>query len=50
LRDVMGEARTGLWQRAPFDAHLARLAADHHASGRPMSMVALRVTPAIGAR
>jgi two-component system cell cycle response regulator PopA len=50
LRDVMGEARTGLWQRASFDAHLARLAADHHASGRPMSMVVLRVTPAIGAR
>lgn len=50
LRDLMGEARTGLWQRAPFDAHLARLAADHHASGRPMSIVVLRVTPAIGAR
>ncbi|MGQ0533231.1 MAG: hypothetical protein ACT4OF_11165 [Caulobacteraceae bacterium] len=50
LRDVMGEARTGLWQRASFEAHLARLAADHHASGRPMSMVVLRVTPAIGAR
>ncbi len=50
LRDVMGDPRTGLWQRAPFDAHLARLAADHHASGRPMSMVVLRVMPAIGAR
>ncbi len=50
LRDVMGDARTGLWQRAPFDAHLARLAADHHASGRSMSMVVLRVMPAIGAR
>ena len=50
LRDVMGEARTGLWQRTPFDAHLARLAADHHASGRPMSMVVLRVMPAFGAR
>lgn len=50
LRDVMGDARTGLWQRAPFDAHLARLASDHHTSGRCMSMVALRVTPAIGAR
>lgn len=50
LRDVMGEARTGLWQRAPFDAHLARLAADHQTSGRPMSMVVLRVMPAIGAR
>jgi two-component system cell cycle response regulator PopA len=50
LRDVMGDARTGLWQRSPFDAHLARLAADHHASGRSMSMVVLRVMPAIGAR
>ena len=50
LRDLMGDARTGLWQRAPFEAHLARLASDHHASGRPMSVVALRVTPAIGAR
>jgi two-component system, cell cycle response regulator PopA len=50
LRDVMGDPRTGLWQRLPFDAHLARLAADHHASGRPMSVVVLRVMPAIGAR
>lgn len=50
LRDLMGDARTGLWQRAPFDAHLARMASDHHSSGRPMSMVVLRVTPAIGAR
>lgn len=50
LRDVMGDARTGLWLRKPFDAHLARLANDHHASGRAMSMVVLRVTPAIGAR
>jgi two-component system cell cycle response regulator PopA len=50
LRDLMGEARTGLWRRTPFDAHLARLAADHHASGRPMSMVVLRAAPAIGAR
>lgn len=50
LRDVMGDPRTGLWQRRPFDVHLGRLAASHHASGRPMSLVALRVTPAIGAR
>ena len=49
LRDLMGDARTGLWLREPFDVHLARLATDHHASGRPMSMVVLRVTPAIGA-
>jgi two-component system cell cycle response regulator PopA len=50
LRDLMGDARTGLWLRAPFETHLARMAADHHSSGRPMSVVALRVTPAIGAR
>lgn len=50
LRDLMGDARTGLWLRDPFDAHLARLAADHHTTGRPMSVVVLRVTPAIGAR
>jgi two-component system cell cycle response regulator PopA len=50
LRDLMGEARTGLWQRSPFDAHLARLAADHHANGRPMSLAVLRVLPAPGAR
>ena len=50
LRDLMGDARTGLWLRDPFDAHLVRLASDHHATGRPMSMVVLRVTPAIGAR
>lgn len=50
LRDLMGDARTGLWLRDPFDAHLARLANDHHATGRPMSVVVLRVTPAIGAR
>jgi two-component system cell cycle response regulator PopA len=34
----------------PFDAHLARLAADHHATGRPMGVVVLRASPAIGAR
>jgi two-component system cell cycle response regulator PopA len=50
MRDNMGDSRTGLFQRAPFDAHLARLAADHHFSGRPMSLIALRVTPAPGAR
>ncbi len=50
MRDIMGDSRTGLFQRAPFDAHLARLAADHHSSGRPMSLIALRVTPAPGAR
>ncbi|MGH6949639.1 MAG: hypothetical protein ACREH4_02110, partial [Vitreimonas sp.] len=50
LRDLMGDPRTGLWRRAAFDAHLARLGADHHASGRPLSLVALRVMPAHGAR
>ena len=50
LRDLMGDPRTGLWQRTSFDAHLARLAADHHASGRPFSLAVLRVMPAHGAR
>lgn len=50
LRDLMGDPRTGLFQRAAFDAHLARLAADHHVSGRPMALVTLRVLPAPGAR
>lgn len=50
LRDMMGEPRTGLFKREAFDAHLARLAADHHASGRPLSLSALRVLPAHGAR
>jgi len=49
LRDLMGDPRTGLWLRAPFDAHLARLAADHHASGRRLSLAVLRVMPAHGA-
>ena len=50
LRDVMGDARTGLWRREPFEMHLARMASDHHASGRPMSLVVMRVRPAFGAR
>lgn len=49
LRDVMGDPLTGLWRRPAFDAHLARLAADHHASGRPLSLAVLRVMPAHGA-
>jgi two-component system, cell cycle response regulator PopA len=48
LRDLMGESRTGLFRRDPFDAHLKRLAADHHASGRPMALCVLRVLPAHG--
>lgn len=50
LRDVMGDTRTGLFKRDAFDAHLARLAADHHNSGRPLSLVALRVLTAPGSR
>lgn len=50
LRDLMGDARTGLFQRNAFDAHLTRLAADHHVSGRPMALVLLRVCPAPGSR
>ena len=50
LRDMMGEPRTGLFKRDAFDAHLGRLASDHHASGRPLSLSALRVLPAHGAR
>lgn len=49
LRDVMGDPLTGLWRRAAFDAHLARLVADHHGSGRPFSLAVLRVMPAHGA-
>ncbi|HRO03583.1 MAG TPA: hypothetical protein PLS69_08285, partial [Terricaulis sp.] len=50
LRDLMGDPRTGLFRRAAFDAHLARLAADHHASGRPLSLAVLRVMQAPGSR
>jgi two-component system cell cycle response regulator PopA len=50
LRDVMGEARTGLFKRAAFETHLARLAADHHFNGRPLALSVLRVLPAHGAR
>jgi len=50
LRDLMGEPRTGLFSRAPFEAHLARLAIDHHNSGRVLALAMLRVCPAIGAR
>jgi GGDEF domain-containing protein len=50
LRDLMGDPRTGLFKRHAFDAHLTRLAADHHVSGRPMAMVLLHVCPAPGSR
>src|SRR5262249_25174971 len=49
LRDVMGDPRTGLFLRNAFEAHLARLADHHHATGRPFSLAALRVMPAHGA-
>lgn len=49
LRDRMGDARTGLWRADAFDVHLRRLAEDHHTSGRPLSLVALRVLSAHGA-
>lgn len=49
LRDLMGDARTGLFQPIPFKAHLTRLAQDHHQNGRPLGLVALRATPALGA-
>ncbi|UPT61171.1 MAG: hypothetical protein M0D54_11955 [Hyphomonadaceae bacterium JAD_PAG50586_4] len=48
LRDVMGEARTGLFKRAAFEAHLARLAGDHQFSGRPFALSVMRVLPAPG--
>jgi two-component system cell cycle response regulator PopA len=50
LRDMMGDPRTGLFLRGAFDAQLAQLAGDHHVSGRPLSLAALRVLPAHGAR
>lgn len=48
LRDLMGDSRTGLFRREQFDAHVTRLATDHHASGRPMALCVLRVLPAPG--
>jgi two-component system, cell cycle response regulator PopA len=50
LRDLMGDVRTGLFRREPFDAHVTRLARDHHGNGRPMALCVLRVMPAHGAR
>src|SRR5262249_36619402 len=49
LRDLMGDARTGLFREAAFAAHLDRLADAHHESGRPLGLVALHVLPAHGA-
>jgi two-component system, cell cycle response regulator PopA len=50
LRDIMGDARTGLMRREAFTAHLERMADDHHRSGRRLGLTALRVAPAPGAR
>ncbi|MGE0595082.1 MAG: hypothetical protein AB7P07_01845 [Hyphomonadaceae bacterium] len=50
LRDIMGDARTGLFRCSAFETHLARLAADHQASGRALGLAVLRVLPAHGAR
>jgi PleD family two-component response regulator len=49
LRDVMGDPRTGLFRAAPFSKHLERMAADHHETGRPLSVAAMRVVAAHGA-
>lgn len=49
-RDLMGDPRTGLFKPAAFDAHIARMAQDHHCSGRPLALAVLRVLPAHGAR
>jgi two-component system cell cycle response regulator PopA len=48
LRDLMSDPRTGIWRLEPFKAHLDRMVAEHHAHGRPMSLVALRLLPAPG--
>jgi two-component system cell cycle response regulator PopA len=50
LRDRLGDAATGLMNARSFEAHLARLAEDHHAAGRELSLVAFKVLPAHGAR
>jgi two-component system cell cycle response regulator PopA len=50
LRDRMGDAATGLFTAQAFCAHVARLAEDHHLTGRKLSLIALRVMPAHGAR
>jgi two-component system cell cycle response regulator PopA len=50
LRDLMGEARTGLFRADAFAAHADRLAHAHHATGQPLTLAAIRVLPAHGAR
>jgi two-component system cell cycle response regulator PopA len=49
-RDVMGEARTGLFRPEAFRAHLDTLANEHIRRARVLSLVALRIHPAYGAR
>lgn len=49
LRDLMGDARTGLFRTDAFEPHIQRLADDHHATGRPLALAALKVLPAHGA-
>ncbi|MBL8550412.1 MAG: hypothetical protein JNJ73_10530 [Hyphomonadaceae bacterium] len=50
LRERLGDGGTGLWSTPHFEAHLRRLTHDHHATGRDLSLVALKVLPAHGAR
>ncbi|MDX2238788.1 MAG: hypothetical protein NW203_14590 [Hyphomonadaceae bacterium] len=50
LRDRMGDAHTGLFRDTAFAAHLERLALDHHDTGRPLSLIVLRVGIAHGGR
>lgn len=45
LRDLMGEARTGLFRDEAFHAHVKRLAVDHHSSGRAFSVAIISATP-----
>jgi two-component system cell cycle response regulator PopA len=45
LRERLGDPATGLIHADTFCAHLARQADDHHATGRPLSLLALRVAP-----
>lgn len=49
LRDRMGDPRTGLFTVDAFEAHIQRLAEDHHATGRSFALAVLNVTPAPGA-
>ena len=48
LRDLMGDPRTGLFRKKMFEAHVQRLAIEHHASGRPFSIAILRATARAG--